>query len=173
MIAKLIVASGKNAGRAIAIKRNKLLIGRAEECDVRPLSEDVSRRHCAITVGPAEVWAEDLGSRNGTYVNGVKIGERTRLSNGDIVRVGSLELKLDVQLPSQPFTGSDDDVSRLLMADEPPAGMSDTTRTLGTSAGSPPTSDSGVSSIHGGGSSAAESEPAADGSFVSGISATS
>ncbi|MFM7207721.1 MAG: hypothetical protein ACKO4T_13750, partial [Planctomycetaceae bacterium] len=46
-------------------------------------------------------------------------------------------------------------------------------RTLGTSAGSPPTSDSGVSSIHGGGSSAAESEPAADGSFVSGISATS
>jgi pSer/pThr/pTyr-binding forkhead associated (FHA) protein len=70
MITKLIVATGKSAGRAIAVKRDKLLIGRAEECDVRPLSEDVSRRHCAIHVGPEEVWVEDLGSRNGTFVNG-------------------------------------------------------------------------------------------------------
>ena len=60
MIAKLLVASGKSAGRAIAIKRAKLLIGRAEDCDVRPLSEEVSRRHCAVHVGPAEVWVEDL-----------------------------------------------------------------------------------------------------------------
>ena len=51
MVTKLVVASGKNAGRTIAIKRNRLLIGRAEECDVRPLSEDVSRRHCEVVVG--------------------------------------------------------------------------------------------------------------------------
>ena len=53
MVTKLIVTSGKSAGRSIAIKRNKLLIGRSEECDVRPLSEEVSRRHCAVHVGPA------------------------------------------------------------------------------------------------------------------------
>ena len=40
MIAKLVIASGKRAGRAISMKRDKLLIGRAEECDLRPLSED-------------------------------------------------------------------------------------------------------------------------------------
>ena len=77
MIAKLIVASGKNAGRAISIKRNKLLIGRAEECDVRPLSEEVSRRHCAVHAGPEDVFVEDLGSRNGTFVNGVRITQKT------------------------------------------------------------------------------------------------
>ncbi|MBM4021042.1 MAG: FHA domain-containing protein, partial [Planctomycetes bacterium] len=97
MITKLIVASGKSAGRSIAIKRTKLLIGRAEECDVRPLSEEVSRRHCAVVVGPADVWIEDLGSRNGTFVNGTQIQGRTKLADGDMIRVGSLELRVSCQ----------------------------------------------------------------------------
>ena len=76
MVTKLIVASGKSAGRSISIKRNKLLIGRSEECDVRPLSDEVSRRHCVVTVGPADAWIEDLKSRNGTFVNGDRIEGR-------------------------------------------------------------------------------------------------
>ena len=128
MQTKLIVASGKSAGRAIAIKRSPLLIGRAEECDVRPLSEDVSRRHCAVHVGPADVWAEDLGSRNGTFVNGVRIKEKTKVSDGDVIRVGSLELKLSCAKPAA--AGAEDDVSKWLMADDAPAGMFDTTQTL-------------------------------------------
>ena len=129
MIAKLIVASGKSAGRAISIKRNRLLIGRAEECDVRPLSEDVSRRHCEVLVGPAEVWVADLGSRNGTFVNGARIAEKTQVVDGDIVRVGTLELKVSCTDPAAK-AGTDDDVSRWLVADEKPAGMFDTTQTL-------------------------------------------
>lgn len=172
MIAKLIVASGKSAGRAIAIKRNKLLIGRAEECDVRPLSEEVSRRHCAITVGPTEVWVEDLGSRNGTFVNGTKLTERTKVVDGDIVRVGSLELKVSCTLPAPQASGSEDDVSRWLMADDQPAGMSDTTRSLAPAADDP-AADGSTSSIHHGASAAtAGSDATADGSFVSGIEAT-
>ena len=129
MIAKLIVASGKSAGRSIAIKRNRLLIGRAEECDVRPLSEDVSRRHCEVVVGPADVWVADLGSRNGTFVNGRKISERTKVADGDIVRVGALELKVSCVDPAAK-AGTEDDVSRWLVADEKPAGMFDTTQTM-------------------------------------------
>ena len=129
MVTKLVVASGKNAGRTIAIKRNRLLIGRAEECDVRPLSEDVSRRHCEVLVGPTEVWIQDLGSRNGTFVNGTKIAERTRIVDGDVIRVGVLELKVSCTDPSAK-AGTEDDVSRWLMADDKPAGMFDTTRSL-------------------------------------------
>lgn len=129
MIAKLIVASGKSAGRSISIKRNRLLIGRAEECDVRPLSEDVSRRHCEVIVGPAEVWVADLGSRNGTFVNGQRIAEKTKVADGDIIRVGVLELKVACSDPAAK-AGTDDDVSRWLVADEKPAGMFDTTQTL-------------------------------------------
>ncbi len=168
MIAKLIVASGKSAGRTIAIKRNKLLIGRAEQCDVRPLSEEVSRRHCAITVGPAEVWVEDLGSRNGTLVNGVKITERTKVVDGDIVKVGSLELRVSCAAPAPQGGGSEDDVSRWLMADDQPAGMSDTTRSL-TAGSDDSAADADASNIHGATSDAASPESTLDGSFVSGI----
>jgi pSer/pThr/pTyr-binding forkhead associated (FHA) protein len=117
MIAKLIVTSGKNAGRAIAIKRDRLLIGRSEECDVRPLSEEVSRRHCAVLVGPTDVWVEDQGSRNGTFVNGQRIEAKTRVRDGDLIRVGSLELKVSCSDPAA-RAGSDNDVSKWLMTDE-------------------------------------------------------
>lgn len=162
MIVKLVVASGKNAGRAIAVKRNNLLIGRAEDCDVRPLSDEVSRRHCEVVVGPADVSAQDLGSRNGTFVNGERIGEKTLLKDGDILRIGSLELQVSITNPAAK-AGSEDDVSRWLMADDEPAGMYDTTRTVptgGAAARSP--HDSG--SIH-----AAPTEGDTGSSFVSGI----
>jgi pSer/pThr/pTyr-binding forkhead associated (FHA) protein len=131
MVTKLVVASGKSAGRSIAIKRNKLLIGRAEECDVRPLSEEVSRRHCAVTVGPADVWVEDLGSRNGTFVNGTRIEAKTRtkVADGDLIRVGSLELRVSCQTATPPKQAGDD-VSRWLVADDEQAGTSDTTRSI-------------------------------------------
>jgi hypothetical protein len=171
MIVKMIVASGKSAGRSIAIKRNKLLIGRAEQCDVRPLSEEVSRRHCAITVGPAEVWVEDLGSRNGTFVNGTKITERTKVVDGDIVRVASLELKVSCTAPTPQAGGSEDDVSRWLMADDQPAGMSDTTRSL--TAATDDSADSSSSSIHSAAPQPTSSDSSVEGSgsLVSGIDA--
>jgi pSer/pThr/pTyr-binding forkhead associated (FHA) protein len=76
MVAKLIVASGKSAGRSITLKHGKILIGRAEECDIRPLGEEVSRRHCAVVEEAGAVTVEDLKSRNGTYVNGAKIAAK-------------------------------------------------------------------------------------------------
>jgi pSer/pThr/pTyr-binding forkhead associated (FHA) protein len=170
MIAKLIVATGKSAGRSIAIKRNQLLIGRAEQCDIRPLSEEVSRRHCQVTVGPAEVWVEDLGSRNGTYVNDVRIAERTKVADGDLIKVGSLELRVSCTMPAVSSGGSEDDVSRWLMADDQPAGMSDTTRTLQTNPADS-VADLDASNIHGGERTTANTEAAAEGSFVSGIDA--
>ena len=170
MITKLIVATGKSAGRAILIKRNTLLIGRAEDCDVRPLSEDVSRRHCAVHVGPADVWVEDLGSRNGTFVNGERITGKVKVASGDLVRVGALEVRVSCTEPAA-AAGSDQDVSKWLMADESPAGMFDTTRSLNSPgpASSPGAAqaaaagDAGASSIH--------QAPLTDGtgSMVSGI----
>jgi predicted component of type VI protein secretion system len=136
MNVKLVISSGKSAGRAISMKRPTLLIGRAEECDVRPLSEDVSRRHCAIHAGPADVWVEDLGSRNGTFVNGERITGKVKVADGDMVRVGALELKVSCAAPAAAPRG-EEDVSRWLMADAPPAGMFDTTQTIRTPAGDP------------------------------------
>ena len=141
MVAKLIVASGKSAGRSITLKHGKILIGRAEECDIRPLGEEVSRRHCAVVEEAGAVTVEDLKSRNGTYVNGAKISAKVTVSDGDIVRVGTLELKVSCAAPAATAApaaaapaaaASMDDVSRWLMADDEPAGMFDTTRTIST-----------------------------------------
>jgi pSer/pThr/pTyr-binding forkhead associated (FHA) protein len=133
MSAKLIVASGKSAGRAISLKNGQLLIGRAEECDIRPLGEDVSRKHCAIVLEGDQITVQDLGSRNGTYVNGTKIEAKTRVpvKHGDIVRVGPLEVKVEIA-SAMPSAAAADDVSRWLMADDEPAGMFDTTQTIRT-----------------------------------------
>lgn len=128
MAAKLIVASGKSAGRSITVKHGKLLIGRAEECDIRPLGEEVSRRHCAVVEEAGGLTVEDLRSRNGTYVNGVKIETKVTVADGDIVRVGPLELKVSLAVPQA--APAVDDVSRWLMADDEPAGMFDTTQTV-------------------------------------------
>ena len=128
MITKMIIVSGKSAGRAIVLKHEKLLIGRAEECDVRPLSEEVSRRHCAVRVTAESVTVEDLASRNGTFVNGVRIVEITKVSTGDLIRVGSLELK--VLCTDSEAKTNENDVSRWQMADDVPAGIHDTTHSF-------------------------------------------
>jgi pSer/pThr/pTyr-binding forkhead associated (FHA) protein len=81
-------------------------VGRAPDCLLRlPGSADLmaSRRHCVLAIDPPTVRIRDLGSRNGTFVNGVKIGQRYEdpfgppyfatphewvLHDGDCIRVG-------------------------------------------------------------------------------------
>jgi hypothetical protein len=65
------------AGRAgTGGKGGRLLIGRAEDCDIRIKSGGVSRHHCAIVVDEDDDWViRDLGSTHGTVVEGVKISE--------------------------------------------------------------------------------------------------
>lgn len=116
------------AGRSITLKHGKILIGRAEECDIRPLGEEVSRRHCAVVAEGGGLTVQDLKSRNGTYVNGVRIAAKVTAADGDVIRVGPLELKVSCVVPAA--TDALDDVSRWLMADDEPAGMFDTTQTV-------------------------------------------
>src|SRR3954464_12590688 len=63
------------------------VLGRADECYPRLPDDfqhkDISRHHCLLSVNPPEVWVQDLGSRNGTYVNGRKIGQRIHAVQGD------------------------------------------------------------------------------------------
>ena len=94
----------------------------------------MSRKHCAIVLEGEQVTVQDLGSRNGTYVNGTRIEAKTRVpvKHGDIVRVGPLEVKVEVASVAPAAPAAADDVSRWLMADDEPAGMFDTTQTIRT-----------------------------------------
>ena len=58
--------------------------------------EFASARHSRIEARRDGVWVHDLGSTNGTHVNGVRIDRPRKLAPGDVVRVGETELRYDV-----------------------------------------------------------------------------
>jgi two-component system, NtrC family, sensor kinase len=84
----LTVIQGPDKGRKYELPENEpQLIGRSSEA--LPMSDNaVSRRHAELTPDEGTWWIRDLHSQNGTYVNGVRIGERTRLRPGDQIRTG-------------------------------------------------------------------------------------
>lgn len=93
---KLKVLEGKHAGQQIAVKAPKFLIGRAEDCHLRPGSELISRHHCALMVEDGYIAVRDFGSKNGTFVNEERvIGER-EIKNGDRLTVGALRFEVHV-----------------------------------------------------------------------------
>ena len=72
------------------------VLGREASAGVR-LDEDdfVSARHARIEPRLDGAWVEDLGSTNGTFVNGARLEDARRLQPADVVRVGSTELRLE------------------------------------------------------------------------------
>ncbi|MEZ6057591.1 MAG: FHA domain-containing protein [Planctomycetaceae bacterium] len=89
--AELRVISGKQLGTLIPLQQAKFLVGREQDCDLRPNSEMVSRHHCVFSVDDYTVRVRDLGSTNGTLVNGERSRSTVVLKPGDRVTIGKLE----------------------------------------------------------------------------------
>jgi pSer/pThr/pTyr-binding forkhead associated (FHA) protein len=108
MDAKLSVLNGPTAGQTIQVPRGKLLIGRAEDCDLRPASEVVSGYHCVLLLDDYTLRVRDLASKNGTRVNGRRIGAgSTILVHDDVVSVGDLQLRIDLTQATAQFEPAD------------------------------------------------------------------
>lgn len=72
-------------------------IGRNEDCDLPIESNRISREHVRLDVVDGVYWARDLGSTNGTFVNGQRLGQNAELvKDGDIVQFGRIRLRLNV-----------------------------------------------------------------------------
>lgn len=97
MDARLRVLSGPHAGETIPIRRGKLLIGREEDCHLRPESEFVSRHHCVLLLDDYTLRIRDLGSKNGTFVNGRRVGSgETILLHDDTISIGEMIGQIDL-----------------------------------------------------------------------------
>jgi pSer/pThr/pTyr-binding forkhead associated (FHA) protein len=102
MAIKLIVVQGRPQGRALRFPPGQYYFGRGAECHIRPNSDWVSRQHCLLRVTRDGAWLRDLGSRNGTLVNGELLDRERRLEVGDQVQVGPLvfEVQPDSDRPA-------------------------------------------------------------------------
>lgn len=87
--------SGKYQGGEFPLRVNReIIIGRSSDLDMVLVEDMVSRRHAKITTTDAEITIQDVGSTNGTFVNGEKIAGRARLSEGDRILVGTSIIKV-------------------------------------------------------------------------------
>jgi hypothetical protein len=70
----------------------RMVIGRHPACDVQLMDKLVSKEHCVIEARSDEQWIQDLGTLNGTYVNGVRLTEARRLAHLDEISIGSMRV---------------------------------------------------------------------------------
>jgi pSer/pThr/pTyr-binding forkhead associated (FHA) protein len=96
----VVTTAGKAAGQVIPVKLSQFVIGRDPQCNLRPASALISKRHCAILVKNGQVFVRDFDSTNGTFVNDQQISGEVPLKHDDALKVGPLEFK--VQIEGQP-----------------------------------------------------------------------
>lgn len=89
-MAELIIQTGKHQGKKIDLAGLDCIIGRHEDCKIRIASGDVSKQHCQLKHKEDGLYARDLGSRNGTFVNDSPLSGESRLNPGDLLRVGPM-----------------------------------------------------------------------------------
>jgi len=134
MVVQLVVAAGSKAGHTIPVLVERFIIGRAEDCHLKPRSEVISRYHCAILVSDGTVVVRDLGSKNGVRLNGEKISAERTLKNGDLLVVGPLEFYVHIVLEdyeSEGFpTGSPASSNMSWLVQSGSAGVTEATDTV-------------------------------------------
>ena len=111
----LTAISGPGLGKRSDLVREETVLGRHPDCDVVIEVGAVSRQHAKIHRVNGEFELEDLGSRNGTFLNGQLIKQQTKLHDGDLLRICDVEFS---------FHGDDDNLSLLGEAAAVPSGSS-------------------------------------------------
>jgi predicted component of type VI protein secretion system len=108
MLAKLLEHGEKpEQRREIAIEKEEFLLGRGADCDLRLSGAAVSRHHCLLRIRSGEATLSDLGSANGTYVNGQRIRSQTNLAHGDTLRIGDFQFSFALSCGSGLQWGAD------------------------------------------------------------------
>src|SRR5262245_33955940 len=97
MNVKLLVLQGRPAGKSLLFVPGDYFLGRGPECHVRFNSDWVSRQHCLLRVTSELASLRDLGSRNGTLVNGQLLGGEHSLVEGDQIQIGPVLFQVELE----------------------------------------------------------------------------
>jgi pSer/pThr/pTyr-binding forkhead associated (FHA) protein len=102
MSVQLVVATGSRAGQVIPIIGERFVVGRADDCNLKPRSELISRYHCEIFLEGGDVFVRDMGSKNGVFLNEHQITDTNELKNGDKLTIGPLEFFVHITVEAKP-----------------------------------------------------------------------
>ena len=92
----VVTSPALSEGEELPLNSSALRLGRGSDNDVN-LSRDeyASSKHARVEPRRDGVWVEDIGSTNGTYLNGIRLTQAKRLAPGDVVRIGETELRYE------------------------------------------------------------------------------
>jgi two-component system response regulator HydG len=99
---RITVVDGPDRGASVSVDATRpapLLVGHSPACDLRLSDREASRRHASFDVADQHLQVTDLGSTNGTTVNGVAVSG-ARLRGGETVRIGRTSLRVDLESES-------------------------------------------------------------------------
>lgn len=94
-------------GSRIPLKQGETIVGRSPHCAVVINNRRISRQHCSLTLEHDTLHVSDLGSSNGTWVNGAPVTEATRLNAGDLLELGEERLEVLDTEPRRPREARD------------------------------------------------------------------
>jgi predicted Ser/Thr protein kinase len=92
-IRQLVTLVAVRSGQRLRLTRPATLLGRGADCAIRLVSSGVSKQHCRVVVQGDAVWVEDLGSSNGTHVNGRPV-DSGALRDGDLLGIAGHEFRV-------------------------------------------------------------------------------
>ena len=95
MNANLVLLTQDGKQKVFPIPSTITVIGRRKNCDFRIPLESVSRRHCQLSYQEEGLRVRDLGSRNGTFINGKKVEEQT-VAPGDFLQIGPVTFAFQI-----------------------------------------------------------------------------
>ena len=91
----LVITQGSQTGQSAALADGVIMIGRGADCQIILDDDYVSTRHARVVSGENGVYVEDMGSTNGSYVNGQRITAPTTITLSDTLRIGKTILRLE------------------------------------------------------------------------------
>jgi len=94
----LVVNEGVHKGKVIAIPHKQFLIGRDPQCHLRPASNMISKRHCALLIRGDKAFIRDFESTNGTILNDVPVKGESELKNEDRLLIGPLTFLVRMEI---------------------------------------------------------------------------
>src|SRR5437764_6511617 len=91
---ELVIVQGRSVTSTVKLSDGVTTIGRHDECQLRIKSSQVSRKHCELFEKKGMLLVKDLGSSNGTLVNGKRIQGQRVLEPGDELTIGPVQLRV-------------------------------------------------------------------------------